>query len=148
MLTTTILCNAGLNRDQRYRTDPDAGMPMPDSMPICLTYAGLNFPLHSGSGIYFWFFWNHLARIPCAGRAGCIPFHHRQHDVQGAAFILYPPYAVWTYREYPVSLSTVSRVDVQGISVFTASRPNCRVYPSTPPTVWTCRMHPCIPPAV
>ncbi len=24
------LGNAGLIRDQRYRTDPDAGMPMPD----------------------------------------------------------------------------------------------------------------------
>jgi hypothetical protein len=26
----TKLGNAGLIRDQRYRTDPDAGMPMPD----------------------------------------------------------------------------------------------------------------------
>jgi hypothetical protein len=93
--------NAWLIRDQRYRTGPDTGMPMPD-WHVWLSAknadAGLNFfsafpnlfticQHHKVSltppGIVYRSTWCIPVHYKQYGRAGCIPVHHKQYGRAG-----------------------------------------------------------------
>ncbi len=74
-----VLDNAGLIRDQHYRTEPDAGMPMPywsNWLTVILRMPDYLFPPFERSGINLFFFQHHLSSSSTAAldeRAGCNP---------------------------------------------------------------------------
>jgi hypothetical protein len=139
-------CRTTVIRNQRYRTDPDAGMPIPDweKMPI---------PIITFSWHLLMLFQNHIVRIlPSAavyGRAGCMTFHHQQ--LRRAACI---PFHWQQYGRAGCILFTTTNassiIDVQGVSLSATSCMGSSLhhqqygragYLFLPPAVLTCKLH-------